>query len=252
MQVRRVIAPNPGPFTGPGTNTWILGGDPVAIVIDPGPDDDAHLAAIERKLGTAPLGLVLVTHSHSDHLPLAARLADRHGTRVARWPELGDGDVVSTGQLRLKVLHTPGHASDHLCFAVEEDGAVFTGDLILGKGSTMITYPDGDMAAYFESLRRLAELAPKIFFPGHWDPIEDPQARVEQYLAHRLRREEQVLAAVASGPADAGELTRRVYASEVSGPDLMRAAEMTMRAHLRKLVDEGRVSLRDERYSLPS
>ena len=252
MLVRRVVAPNPSPYTGPGTNTWILGGEPVAIVIDPGPDDDAHLSAIERKLGNAPVALVLVTHSHSDHLPLAARLADRHGARVARWPELGDGDVVSTGRLRLKVLHTPGHASDHLCFWVEEDGAVFTGDLILGKGSTMITYPDGDMAAYFSSLRRLAELEPKVFFPGHWDPIQDPLPRLEQYRVHRLKREEQVLAAVASGPGDAEDLTRRVYASEVSGPELMRAAEMTMRAHLKKLVDEGRIALRDEKYWPPS
>lgn len=252
MLVRRVVAPNPSPFTGPGTNTWILGGDPVAIVIDPGPDDDAHLAAIEAKLGNAPVGLVLVTHSHSDHLPLAARLADRHHSRVVRWPELADGDVVSTGNLRLRVLYTPGHASDHLCFWVEEDGAVFTGDLVLGQGSTMITYPDGDMAAYFRSLQKLVEIEPKILFPGHWDPIDDPVARLEQYRTHRLQREEQVLAALGSGPGDAEDLTNRVYAAEVSGPELMRAAEMTMRAHLKKLVDEGRVAFRDERYSLPS
>lgn len=252
MLVRRVVASNPSPYTGPGTNTWILGGDPVAIVIDPGPDDDGHLAAIEGKLGPSPLGLVLVTHSHPDHLPLAGRLADRHGARVARWPELGDGDVVSTGRLRLRVLHTPGHASDHLCFVVEEDRAIFTGDLVLGRGSTMITYPDGDMAAYFASLQKLAALEPRILFPGHWDPIEDPVAKLEQYRTHRLEREEQVLGALAEGAADAETLTRRVYASEVSGPELMRAAEMTLRAHLRKLVDEGRVRLSANEYSLPS
>lgn len=254
MLVRRVLAPNPGPFTGPGTNTWILGGDPVAAVIDPGPDDDAHLAAIEERLGAAQLALVLVTHSHPDHLPLAERLANRHQARVARHPELGDGDVVSVGKLRLKALYTPGHASDHLCFAVEEDGAVFTGDLVLGQGSTMITYPDGDMAAYLNSLERLIELRPRILFPGHWDPIEDPQAKLEDYRRHRLEREGQVLQAVAAGEADAAELTRRVYSEELAGAGenrdkLLAAAEQTLRAHLEKLVAEGRVRRSGERYS---
>ena len=244
------MAPNPSQFTGPGTNTWILGGEPVAIVIDPGPDDDSHLAAIESKLAGAPVGLVLVTHSHPDHLPLAARLADRHHARVARWPELGDGDVVSTGRLRLKVLHTPGHASDHLCFVVEEDGAVFSGDLVLGRGSTVITYPDGDMAAYFRSLEKLRELDPKIFFPGHWDPIQDPLAKLEEYRTHRLQRENQVLVAVAAGPAGADELTARVYGVEALSPVLMAAAGQSLRAHLKKLVDEGRVKQAGDLYSL--
>src|SRR5438270_237223 len=154
MRVRRVVAPNPSPFTGPGTNTWILDGDPVAVVIDPGPDDAAHLAAIENALGGAAVGVVLVTHSHSDHLPLAATLAERHRARVLRHPDLGDGDHVQAGKVRLTALFTPGHASDHLCFVHEEDGAVFTGDLVLGQGSTMITYPDGDMAASLRPLDR--------------------------------------------------------------------------------------------------
>jgi glyoxylase-like metal-dependent hydrolase (beta-lactamase superfamily II) len=251
VRIRRVVAPNSGPYTGPGTNTWILEGDPVAIVIDPGPDDDAHLAAIERKLGGAAVGAVLVTHSHSDHLPLAARLAERHRARVLRHPDLADGDLVQAGKVRLRALHTPGHASDHLCFLQEEERAVFTGDLVLGRGSTMITHPDGDMAAYFRSLERLLELRPTILFPGHWDPVEDAMAKLTEYREHRLDRERQVLAALAPGPADAAELTRRVYAAEVSGEELMRAAEMTLRAHLDKLVDEGRVRFEGSLYSLP-
>jgi glyoxylase-like metal-dependent hydrolase (beta-lactamase superfamily II) len=249
--VRRVVAPNPGPYTGPGTNTWILEGDPVAVVIDPGPEDEVHLAAIEHKLAGAPVGAVLVTHSHPDHLPLAATLAARHRAPVLRHPELGDGDLVQVGRVRLKTLFTPGHASDHLCFLQEEDRAVFTGDLVLGRGSTMITHPDGDMAAYFASLDRLIALAPSILFPGHWDPVQDPLAKLTEYREHRLDRERQVLAALEAGPAAAEELTRRVYAGEVSGQELMRAAEMTLRAHLEKLVAEGRVRLARSRYSLP-
>ena len=244
------MAGNPSPYTGPGTNTWILEGDPVAVVIDPGPDDDAHLAAIEQALGGAALGLILVTHSHSDHLPLAASLGERHQARVLRHPELTDGDLVQVGKVRLKALFTPGHASDHFCFVQEEDRAVFTGDLVLGRGSTMITYPDGDMAAYFNSIERLIELRPAILFPGHWDPVEDPPAKLEEYRAHRLDRERQVVLALEQGPADAAELTKRVYAAEVSGPELLRAAEMTLKAHLGKLVAEGRVREEGSRYSL--
>ena len=250
MRVRRVVAPNPGPYTGPGTNTWILEGDPVAVVIDPGPDDDRHLAAIEERLAGAPVGVVLVTHSHPDHLPLAERLAEKHRARVLRHPDLGDGDLVQVGRVRLRALHTPGHASDHLCFVEEEDRAVFTGDLVLGRGSTMITHPDGDMAAYLRSLERVHELRPAILFPGHWDPVTDPGPKLLEYRDHRLDRERQVLGAIEAGPAGAAELTRRVYAAEVSGPELMRAAEMTLRAHLDKLVAEGRVRVEGERYSL--
>jgi len=250
VRVRRVVANNPSPYTGPGTNTWILEGDPVAVVIDPGPDDDAHLAAIEQMLGGAALGLILVTHSHSDHLPLAARLGERHQARVLRHPELTDGDLIQVGKVRLQALFTPGHASDHFCFVQEEDRAVFTGDLVLGRGSTMITYPDGDMAAYFNSLERLLALRPVILFPGHWEPVEDPLPKLEQYRSHRLDRERQVLEALEQGPADAAELTRRVYAAEVTGEELLRAAEMTLQAHLGKLVAEGRVREEGSRYSL--
>ena len=115
----------------------------------------------------------------------------------------------------------------------------------------MITYPDGDMAAYFNSLERLLALRPAILFPGHWDPVEDPMAKLEEYRSHRLDRERQVLLALEQGPADAAELTRRVYAEEVTGEELLRAAEMTLRAHLGKLVDEGRVREEGSGYSLP-
>jgi glyoxylase-like metal-dependent hydrolase (beta-lactamase superfamily II) len=235
-----VIAPNPGPYTGPGTNTWIVDAGSVVAVIDPGPDDDAHLAALNERLAGATVGVVLVTHSHPDHLPLAERFARPHHASVRRYPELGDEDVINVGTLTLVALHTPGHCADHLCFLISDDRAVFTGDLILGRGSSMITYPEGDVAAYLRSLDRLARLEPRILFPGHWEPVTDPSAKIAEYKRHRLEREAQILAEVGRAPGTASELTRRVYGD--LDDKLMVAAEMTLRAHLRKLVDEGEVS----------
>jgi glyoxylase-like metal-dependent hydrolase (beta-lactamase superfamily II) len=237
-EVRRVVAPNPGPYTGPGTNTWLLDAGPVFVVIDPGPDEDSHLAAIERALKGSTVGVVLVTHSHPDHLPLAERLAARHGASVRRFPELADGDVVRAGNLNITALHTPGHSADHLCFWLAGDRALFTGDLVLGRGSSMVTYPEGDVAAYLRSLDRVIALNPHILFPGHWDPVTDAVRKLEEYRTHRLDRETQVRAELGRGRGTARELTERVYGKEV-GDELLAAAEMTMRAHLKKLVDDG-------------
>jgi glyoxylase-like metal-dependent hydrolase (beta-lactamase superfamily II) len=237
--VHRVIAPNPGPYTGPGTNTWIVEAGPVVAVIDPGPDDESHLAAINARIGGATVGVVLVTHSHPDHLPLAERLASAHRASVQRYPDLGDGDVVRVGTLNVTAVYTPGHSADHLCFWLDADRALFTGDLILGRGSSMVTYPEGDVAAYLRSLERVAALRPRLLFPGHWDPVENAMGKIEEYRAHRLAREAQVLAEVRRGAGTARELTQRVYGN--LDDQLMVAAEMTMRAHLRKLADDGAV-----------
>jgi len=242
--VQRVVAPNPGPYTGPGTNTWIVDAGPVAVVIDPGPDDENHLAAIDERLGSTTVGVVLVTHSHPDHLPLAERLALRHRATVRRYPELKDGDIVRVGNLNVTALHTPGHSADHLSFWLDEDRALFTGDLVLGRGSSMVTYPEGDVAAYLRSLERVAALQPRMLFPGHWDPVTDAMGKLEEYRTHRLDREAQVLAEVRRGRGTANELTRRVYGPELGG-ELMVAAEMTLRAHLKKLVDERKVKVRE-------
>ena len=248
--VRRVLASNPGPFTGPGTNTWVVGDDPVKVVIDPGPDDDGHLAGIEKALGGAALGIVLVTHSHADHLELAERLAADRGARSARFPELTDGDVVLIGNLSLTALHTPGHAPDHLAFWMAEDRVLFSGDLVLGRGSSMVTYPEGDVAAYLRSLDRVAELEPRMIFPGHWDPVMEASAKITEYREHRLARERQILEEVRAQPGSAQELTRRIYVPEVGESEpLLQAAELTLRAHLRKLVEEGQVTEGDGRYS---
>jgi glyoxylase-like metal-dependent hydrolase (beta-lactamase superfamily II) len=244
--VTRVVAPNPGPYTGPGTNTWIVDAGVVVAVIDPGPDDDRHLAALDQKLAGRTVGVVLVTHSHPDHLALAERFAKPRHATVRRYPELGDGDVVRVGNINLTALYTPGHSADHLSFLLADDGAVFTGDLILGQGSSMVTYPEGDVAAYLRSLDRLASLRPRILFPGHWDPVTDAMAKIHEYLRHRLEREAQVLAEVRRGSGTAPELTRRVYGE--LDEKLMFAAEMTTKAHLRKLVDDGVVRERGEVY----
>jgi glyoxylase-like metal-dependent hydrolase (beta-lactamase superfamily II) len=253
--VRRVVAPNPSPFTGPGTNTWIVGDGPALVVIDPGPDDERHLTALRRAVGSRAVGVVLVTHAHADHLELAERFAGLHRASVARYPELSDGDVVHIGELSLTALHTPGHAPDHLAFWLAGDRVLFTGDLVLGRGSSMVTYPEGDVAAYLRSLERVAELRPRMLFPGHWDPVMEAEAKIAEYREHRLARERQVAGELeAGGPGTARELTERVYASELSAAgdgreQLLRAAEMTLRAHLRKLVDEGRVTEHDERFA---
>jgi glyoxylase-like metal-dependent hydrolase (beta-lactamase superfamily II) len=235
--VHRVVAPNPGPYTGPGTNTWIVEAGPVVVVIDPGPDDESHLAAINKRLAGATVGVVLVTHSHPDHLPLADRLAAAHHASVKRYPELGDQEVVRVGTLNVTAQFTPGHSADHLCFWLADDRALFTGDLILGRGSSMVTYPEGDVAAYLHSLDRVAALNPRMLFPGHWDPVEDAMEKIEEYRMHRLEREAQVLTEVKRGGGTAGELTRRVYGE--LDDKLMVAAEMTLRAHLHKLADDG-------------
>lgn len=248
-EVTRVVAPNPGPYTGPGTNTWIIDAGPVVAVVDPGPDDERHLEALNRRLADRAVGVVLVTHSHPDHLPLAERFAAPHHASVLRHPDLEDGDVVRVGNLNVTALHTPGHAADHLSFLLAEDRAVFTGDLILGQGSSMVTYPEGDVAAYLRSLDRLAALEPRILFPGHWDPVRDAMAKIDEYRKHRLEREAQVLAEVRRGKGTAEDLTRRVYGE--LDERLTYAAEMTLRAHLRKLVDEGLVREQGQVYGAP-
>ncbi|HET7338679.1 MAG TPA: MBL fold metallo-hydrolase, partial [Candidatus Dormibacteraeota bacterium] len=213
---------------------------------DPGPDDDSHLKALERRLQGKTVGVVLVTHAHPDHLPLAERFARPYGVSVRRHPELGGGDVVRAGNLSVTALYTPGHSADHLCFLLADDRAIFTGDLILGQGSSMVTYPEGDVAAYLRSLDRLAALEPRMLFPGHWDPVTNAMAKIDEYRRHRLEREAQILGEVRRGPGTAAELTHRVYGE--LGDKLAAAAEMTLRAHLKKLVDDGLVRESGEVY----
>ena len=257
----RVVAPNPGPMTQHGTNTWIVApasGQPGsgrpgsgrpgsrrwaggAIVIDPGPDDAGHVAAVLAAAGR--VGWVLLTHGHADHSGAAAALRAASGAPLAAHPALavaalrpdramGEGDMIAG----LRVLHTPGHAADHLCFA-GEDGVLFTGDHVMGWASTAIAPPEGDMAAYLHSLRRLDGRGDRVFLSGHGAAMHDPASRVATLLRHRLVREAGLVAALRRGPASPDTLVASEY--PVLEPRLARAAGATLLAHLRKLRDDG-------------
>jgi glyoxylase-like metal-dependent hydrolase (beta-lactamase superfamily II) len=250
-RVTRVLAPNPSPLTLEGTNTFVVGepGAATAVVIDPGPDDEGHATAVVGAGGGRGVELVLLTHTHIDHAEGARAFAGRVGAPLAAlapgWaspdaPDLATGDPVAAAGLELRPLPTPGHAADHCCFELAADRAVFTGDHVLGRGTTVVEWPGGDMRAYLASLELLADLRPERLYPGHGPLVPDAVARVEGYLAHRLDREAQVLAALAAGDRTPAEVVARVYTAV--DPALHPAAELSVRAHLAKLVREGRVA----------
>jgi glyoxylase-like metal-dependent hydrolase (beta-lactamase superfamily II) len=244
-------------MTGPGTNTYLIGGADL-VVIDPGPDDEAHL---ERVLDFAAgsIRYVVVTHSHRDHAPGARRLAEMAGATVLGFDErpsfvpdgrIGEGDVLVTDHWRLEALHTPGHSSDHLCFVADRrDGGpgrlLFSGDHIMQGSTVVIGPPDGDMGDYFDSLRRLRRLAPPVdlIAPGHGALITDPAAAVDAYLALRERREAAIFKALHAGPRRASELVPVIYTDLPEG--LVRHAGRSIWAHLRKLHADERVSCDD-------
>lgn len=249
-----VTAPNPSPYTLDGTNTYLLDG-PRAVVVDPGPDDAGHVGQILDRARAAgqQIGLILVTHAHGDHIGGARALARASGAPVSQWRAgdrpLQDGQVVTLDGLRLRALHTPGHAPDHVVFHWEDRRMLFSGDLILGSGTVMITPPAGSMIDYLRSLDRIARLDLAVIAPGHGPLISDPAARVAEYIAHRRMREQQVLEALAGGARTPGEIVGIVY------PDLdvrlHPAAEGQVMAHLAKLLQEGRVLREGNRYYLP-
>jgi glyoxylase-like metal-dependent hydrolase (beta-lactamase superfamily II) len=250
-----VLAPNPSPMTLEGTNTYLLGapGSGGFVVVDPGPDLAEHRAAVEAAVAErdAEVAAVVLTHHHIDHAEAAGWAAGWGVALHAFTPRLvraeaaplGDGAVLDVAGIRLEAVHTPGHASDHLCLRIAASGAILTGDHVLGRGSTVVAWPDGDMAAYMGSLERLAALPAVRFLPGHGPVVDDPPAKVAEYLAHRRAREEQVVAALRDGDRTAAEVVRRVYADV--DPSLHPAAERSVRAHLDKLVGEGRASAID-------
>jgi glyoxylase-like metal-dependent hydrolase (beta-lactamase superfamily II) len=248
--VTRVLAPNPSPLTLEGTNTFVVAepGAGSAVVIDPGPAGDGHAGAVVEACGGRAVELVLLTHTHVDHAEGARAFAGRVGAPLAAlapgWatpgaPDLAGGEPVAAAGLELRPLPTPGHAADHCCFRLDAERAVFTGDHVLGRGTTVVEWPGGDMAAYLESLRLLLDLRPERLYPGHGPAVADATARVEGYLAHRLEREAQVLAALGAGDRTPAEVVARVYAAV--DPALHPAAELSVRAHLAKLAAEGRV-----------
>lgn len=251
--VRRIVAPNPSMFTGPGTNTYLVGIDEVAV-IDPGPDDDGHVNAIIGASMRERVRWVLLTHTHIDHWPAATRIADATGAEIvgfAKVPKrdgevrldrtVGDGDVIEGTEFGLEVLHTPGHAPNHLCFLLEEERALFSGDHVL-QGTTTIVDPQhgGDMVAYMASLERLRKLRRIArILPAHGDVIDDAKAMLDEYVAHRKMRERQILKALAAGPAKISDLVARIY---VDTPEaLHELARRQVQAHLLKLKAQGKV-----------
>ncbi len=247
-----VLAPNPSPMTLDGTNTYVLGapGSGAAIVVDPGPDDPTHRAAVEGALAArgAQAAAVVTTHHHHDHAEAAgwaaAWGAPLHAFDPALVPAeaepLRDGGTIAAGGLTLRAVYTPGHASDHVCLRVEQTGVLLTGDHVLGRGTTIVVWPDGDMAAYLDSLRRVQDLAPPRLYPGHGPVVADPAVYVADYLAHRQEREEQILAAIAAGAANPAEIVAAVYTDV---PVMLHpAAERSVRAHLAALHQRGAVT----------
>lgn len=225
-EIGRLIAPNPGPMTLAGTNTYLYGADP-CTVIDPGPDDAGHLdavrAAAEERGG---IGLVLLTHSHGDHAAGAERFED---------PVLPAGGEEHGG---LRVLATPGHAADHVCF-LTADGVCFSGDLVLGEGSTFVPPDGGSLAAYMDSLRLLRAEPIELICPGHGPWVTDPAAKLAEYVEHREMRERRLLAAL-----DRGERSKQALLAEAWSDvpaELRPAAALVMDAHLQKLEAEGRL-----------
>jgi glyoxylase-like metal-dependent hydrolase (beta-lactamase superfamily II) len=239
LEVERITADNPGPMTLEGTNTYLVGRDPVTV-IDPGPDDPAHIEAIRRSASEhGGIGILLLTHDDADHLAGVEPLGIEP-TRPA------DGEVVAG----LTAIATPGHAAEHLCFLLPDgEGrfACFCGDLILGEGSTIVgpRRLGGSLADYMESLRKLERLDLTVLYPGHGPTVDDPAAKIAEYIAHRQEREDRLVAAL-----ERGERSREVLLDEVwdDVPEVLRpAAALAMEAHLEKLEEEGRLpsGLRD-------
>ncbi|MGV9641402.1 MBL fold metallo-hydrolase [Streptomyces sp. NPDC003514] len=248
-----VLAPNASLMTLDGTNTWIVSepDSDLAVVIDPGPQDEAHLrnvVATAERSGKR-VALTLLTHGHPDHAEGAMRFAELTGTRVRALDPalrlgdegLGAGDVVTVGGLELRVVPTPGHTADSLCFHLPADQAVLTGDTILGRGTTVVAHPDGRLGDYLDSLRRLRSLTVDdgvhTVLPGHGPVLEDAQGAVEFYLAHRAHRLAQVETAVEDGHRSPAEVVAHVYADV--DRSLWPAAELSVRAQLDYLEEHG-------------
>ncbi|HEX6287468.1 MAG TPA: MBL fold metallo-hydrolase [Acidimicrobiia bacterium] len=249
MRIDRILANNPGPFTGPGTNTWILDdGNGFVAVIDPGPVDSKHARSILESVGTRALVAVLVTHTHSDHAPLANPIARDMGVPAVGYApgpsfqpdiRLLEGARFGVGDLDLEVIHTPGHSKDHLCFRVRN--VLFTGDHIMGGSSVMVE----EMGPYLRSLEKLRGTGLERLHPGHGDEMGDPDGVIDWYLAHRLQRHEQIREAIEGGAGTIPEIVEMVYADVDSS--LHPLAARSVQAHVTLLQDEERIALRGDR-----
>lgn len=245
--VIRILAPNAGFFTGPGTNTYVVGGES-ALVIDPAGTDESHLAAIKAAISGRPVVGVLATHHHSDHAPGAKVLAEDLEVPFLAHPGKLEPDVALSDELAIDgldseavALHTPGHASDHICLYFPDTGLFFSGDHLMGGSTVVISPPDGDMAAYLESVRRLRSLRIETIMPGHGQPIYEPGALLDWYIAHRIEREEQVLSLLDDDGVSIASMVAEMYSDIPEAAH--RIAAMSVWAHLIKLENERKARL---------
>ncbi|MEE4277609.1 MAG: MBL fold metallo-hydrolase [Halieaceae bacterium] len=259
-RVRRLVAPNPGAMTGPGTNTYLIGDNEVTV-LDPGPAIPEHVDAI-LEAGAGRIRRILCTHTHPDHSPAWQAVADATGAEVIG-PQPGGDDhqdetftpdvipaddaVFAFGDNTLRALHTPGHVGNHFCYLLEEEGMLFAGDHIMNGSTVVIIPPGGDMQAYIASLERLLDYPIKAIAPGHGELIDDCHAEVQRLVEHRLGREMKVVAGLAnSGGGTLDELVVRVY--DDVDPSLHPWAKLSLEAHLIKLEREGQAQRDDARW----
>ena len=260
-RIRHYTANNPGIMTLQGTNQYVVGQEST-LVIDVALSADSNMDGIIEQaeaMGAKKIEKILLTHIHSDHCGGALALRKRCGAKLGIHRsragylggedfQYGDNDRISFGGGELHVLHTPGHESGHCCFYEPGDRVLFSGDNILGYGTAVIRPPDGDMTDYLKSLERLLEFNISLILPGHGPLIGKPEAKIKEYIEHRIAREKQVLNALRNGRNTIGDITEMIYV-DVSSP-LKRVAEFSVQAHLEKLIKEGRVKGEAGRYLL--
>jgi glyoxylase-like metal-dependent hydrolase (beta-lactamase superfamily II) len=265
-RVATVLGHNPGPFTGPGTNTWLVGSGSRPILLDTGQGvpiwGDLLVIALKELCGSSGLDRIVLTHAHVDHIGGVKQVSERFGEiEVLKMPwaghdaaagirltAIGDNAVVKGEGVSLRAIHTPGHAPDHLCYYLEEERAVFTGDVVLGAGTTVIPDDTGDLGQYMNSLNRLLELDLETIYPAHGPVIRKPKEKIREYIAHRELRERQVLDALTGGPLEVMAIVKKIY---VDVPEYLHpAAASSVRSHLKKLGKEGRVAEHEHRWSI--